>query len=72
MSWRSDAACKGFPTEWWFPERRPTKQTQQAVAICETCIVAAECLHDALRYEEFGVWAGTSKEARDKFRVRAY
>lgn len=40
----------------------------EAVAICETCGVRAECLDYALRHEALGVWGGTSQRHRARMR----
>lgn len=67
--WMTDAACKGYPTDWWFPPHgaRPTK----AKTICAGCPVRDECLQHALDTDERkGIWGGVSID-RERRRRRA-
>ena len=57
--WHADAACKGHPTKWWFPDVGQT--ADRAIAICNECPVIDHCRrehHD----EAFGVWAGVHRQ----------
>lgn len=63
--WWHRAACKGAPTEWFFPEQG--KSLEPARAMCSTCPVSAECLAESLEdhgYRIHGVWAGVSMNQR--------
>lgn len=64
-AWRSAAACRAFPTSWWYIPDEP--ETLQAFLICGTCTVQSECLAAALdRGEAYGIWAATSPEDRGR------
>jgi WhiB family redox-sensing transcriptional regulator len=58
VGWLSLAACRGRPTEWWFPERGDLLARAVAVAICRRCPVRADCLADALALGDVGEGAG--------------
>ncbi len=58
----SRAACKGYPTSLWFPDKGWTVQAAQAKLICSRCPVRAECLEAGLG--ELGIWGGMSERAR--------
>lgn len=63
MSWRDEAACKGKPTEWWFPNQGETASL--ALAICKRCPVADECREYAdTAGERYGVWGGATGRLR--------
>lgn len=66
--WHADALCKeSFPGATWFPERGD--DTRAAVAICNRCLVRAECLAVAVADRDLvGIWGGTSKRERDRLR----
>ena len=57
-AWKQKAACKGTPTNHWYPAA--TTSSKPALAVCATCPVIDPCLEWALTHEEvFGVWGGT-------------
>lgn len=57
--WQDDAACKGMPTEWWFPELGDV--VDQATKICASCAVRVDCA--ATHQDEmWGVWGGIHRE----------
>jgi WhiB family redox-sensing transcriptional regulator len=61
-------ACKGFPTNWWFPEfnNRETKvNVSKAIEICKSCEITEQCLDYALRNETHGVWGGMKETERE-------
>jgi WhiB family redox-sensing transcriptional regulator len=66
-AWRKDAACLETPNVNFFPGLgEPTKATK---AVCDTCLVRAECLEYAIVNEEkFGIWGGTSERQRRQLR----
>ena len=79
--WRAKAACRGKPTEWWYPSRGAygggngirygSDDTLEALAICEGCPVRSDCLHEALLVGEagqFGIWGGVSERQRRRIR----
>jgi WhiB family redox-sensing transcriptional regulator len=66
--WREHAACKGLPTDWWFPERGDTAAA--AKAICAACPVREPCLQYAVEAgERMGVWGGVAMYASRKRRI---
>lgn len=60
MSWRSEAACAGRPTEWWFAPPTvngvPTREHEEAQRICARCPVTKQCKKAGKG--EIGTWAG--------------
>ena len=60
--WQLDAACRGHPTEMFFPSRG--ESNDEAKAICQRCRVRHHCLAQALELGEVGIWAGLSARAR--------
>lgn len=72
------AACKGKPTEWWYPEMSKhgepvsgtaKEQAARALAICATCPVRQECL-DAGIDDDWAILGGTTPRERRKLRGR--
>lgn len=65
--WRARAACKGHPTELWFPiSAVPSKE---ALDICASCPVKAACLAKAVSTPWLaGVWGGSTQPERDTAR----
>lgn len=56
MDWKPKAACRKFPPDWWFPEKRSGKD---AIRICRECPVRVECGRDAIdRDERWAIAAG--------------
>lgn len=65
--WHNYAACRGHPTEWWFPaDKRPI--SARAKLICKNCPVNAECLEYGLNHEWYGVWGGMGTRTRVRIR----
>jgi WhiB family redox-sensing transcriptional regulator len=64
--WRTEAACAGFPTEWWFPKRdEEISDYTDARRVCSTCPVIAECLEWATAVNEpAGMWGGMTTRER--------
>ncbi|NLT26396.1 MAG: WhiB family transcriptional regulator [Microbacteriaceae bacterium] len=70
LSWQADALCAQTDPEAFFPEKGGS--TRDAKAICQTCLVRAECLQYALDNDErFGIWGGLSERERRKLRRQA-
>lgn len=65
-SWREFAACKGEPTEFWFPPKGGVShELRTAVAICAECEVQRECGLYAKKHNiEDGIWGGLSSVRR--------
>lgn len=61
--WKLDAACRGKPTEWWYPQRGD--KAHRAHLICADCPVRTECDEYATQHRDtHGVWGGVSGRAR--------
>jgi WhiB family redox-sensing transcriptional regulator len=66
-AWRSQAACRGAPIDWFYPERGGT--LHEARRLCRSCPVSDDCLTYAMTMEDtcrrFGLWGNrTSKQRR--------
>jgi len=63
QAWMNKAGCKGYPTEWWFPERGGVYKA--AKEICERCPVRQQCLDYSLTLPNvIGIWGGLSGNQR--------
>lgn len=65
-NWWEHAACKGR-TDLFFPRNNAIKQARQMCASCpvaEQCALEAAHLHQ--RGELHGIWAGQTRQQRDK------
>jgi hypothetical protein len=49
--WLDDAACRGRPIAWWYPEPGAKFSTAVALNICRGCPVRGDCLDEALAAE---------------------
>ena len=66
-AWTNQAACRGTDTEIFYPVT--SDEEAEALSICATCPVRAQCLDDALRNREtYGIWGGTTPEQRRRIR----
>lgn len=63
MSWHAFAACAGLDPEMFFPARGDAEGVTVAKAICDTCIVRADCLRENV-YEKDGIYGGTTGRQR--------
>jgi WhiB family redox-sensing transcriptional regulator len=66
-AWVNHAACKGKPTEWWFPDEGGGMgpAARKALACCFSCPVRPECLGYSLAIgERSGIWGGMGTPAR--------
>jgi WhiB family transcriptional regulator, redox-sensing transcriptional regulator len=65
--WTDRAACRGTDTEIFFPAN--ADEEAEALSICATCPVRAQCLDYAVRNREtYGIWGGTTPEQRRRIR----
>ena len=72
-AWRDQAAGRGAPLRWFFPERG--EPTNTAKALCAECDVTDECLAAALEPSDWvvhGIWAGTSGRTRRRMKRTQY
>src|SRR5690606_41026286 len=57
--WRHHAACRDEDPELFFPigtSGPALLQVEQAKAVCRRCTAAEQCLAEALRRREYGIW----------------
>lgn len=72
MPWEGDAACKGVPSDVFFPHTNSDHPQglaayNQARLMCGECTVQEECLEWALENDErFGMWGGLSPTERNE------
>jgi WhiB family redox-sensing transcriptional regulator len=70
LAWQADAACSGYPMNWWFPPRGVS--SRRALEICEPCPVRADCLEWSMTMpvphgmREFGIYGGALADVRRK------
>lgn len=66
MNWRDEAACRESDPALFFPSGvkgpKATELTREALAVCASCPVRAECRTYALQHEEWGIWGGMSEQ----------
>ena len=70
-AWTRKAACRGWSTSLWFPERGDPDNGRTAKRICANCPVSAECLADAQEFTDnaaLGIWGGLSSQQRRRAR----
>ncbi len=65
--WTAQAACRGTDTEIFYPAN--ADEEAEALSICATCPVRAQCLDYAIRNREtYGIWGGATPEQRRRMR----
>ncbi len=66
LSWMDDAACRGKPSDIFFPTKGYNGLNQQAADICAACPVIDACrtYADTLPWNEPGIYAGESHRER--------
>ena len=66
-AWTDQAACRGTDTEIFYPAN--SDEEAEALSICATCPVRAQCLDYAIRNREtYGIWGGATPEQRRRMR----
>ena len=71
MKFSDTPACVGIDTELFFTEERGNYPHFDYIKkVCNTCPVRVECFNYAIENLVHGLWAGTSKEERDKYRSK--
>jgi WhiB family transcriptional regulator, redox-sensing transcriptional regulator len=69
MRFSDTPACAGIDTEIFFTEEKGNYTNLDFIKrMCDTCPVRVECFDYAVEHLVHGIWAGTSKEERDKYR----
>lgn len=68
--WDSQAACRGTPTNTFYPTRHSTPdEMREAKDICVHCPVRWECLaYSLLNWEKIGIWGGFTEIERRELR----
>lgn len=69
--WMERGACVGMDTNKFYPPSETDTRSAyvtEAKAICKPCPVRTECLNWALRYEEQGLWGGTTQTERERMK----
>jgi Transcription factor WhiB len=77
LGWMDQAACKGLPTERFFPEGGESRKATEAKAICATCQVQQPCQELAVRAansveDDFGVFGATVPTERSHLRPNRF
>jgi hypothetical protein len=70
-AWMRRAACRGWDTRMWFPERSEADLARTAKRICASCPVKIECDDFASRFSEtdcIGIWSGMNSRERRRTR----
>jgi WhiB family redox-sensing transcriptional regulator len=62
----STGACSGSNTELFFSDE--VDDIDQALAICRQCPLRLVCLEDALEFDEYGIWGGTTESMRQQMK----
>ena len=62
----------GVPVKVFYPDERNLTLIEEAKAICSNCGVKDECLDQALKKHEFGIWGGTTEDERRALRLNVF
>jgi len=70
MRFSDTPACNGIDVEVFFTEDKGGNYAHldYVKKICKTCPVRVECFDYAMDTLVHGIWAGTTKEERDRYR----
>lgn len=69
MRFSDTPACAGIDVEIFFTEEKGNYTNLDFIKrMCDTCLVRVECFDYAVENLVHGIWAGTNKEERDKYR----
>lgn len=68
VDWHYDAECAklGINPEWYFDERN-TLGMRAVRSVCASCPVIVECIKDAYRHSDCGLWGGLTEAERHKY-----
>ena len=71
MRFSDTPACAGIDVEIFFTEEKRNYTNLDFIKkMCNTCSVRVECFEYAIENLVHGVWAGTTKDERDKYRSK--
>jgi WhiB family redox-sensing transcriptional regulator len=69
MRFSDTPACAGIDVEIFFTEEKGNYTNLDFIKkMCNTCPVRVECFEYAIENLVHGIWAGTNKDERDKYR----
>lgn len=68
-AWQEFAACRGAPSEIFFPEKGQAHVVREAKSICSKCTVRAECLAFALSMPGPGIFGGLTARERGRIEI---
>lgn len=58
-SWKNDASCSGYDTNFFFDKYEEEEQFRPAIDnLCMNCPVIKECFAIGVSQKEWGVWGG--------------
>lgn len=65
--WSDLAACRGHhhPDAWFPSQGELSRSNREAIQLCRTCEVSAECLAYALTHRTDGIWGGLTAAQRE-------
>jgi WhiB family redox-sensing transcriptional regulator len=69
MDWKALGNCRGEDPNSFYPENNRWAE-QERKKICRGCPVFAQCMDHAIRYDELGIWGGTTDRERRKIKAR--
>jgi WhiB family redox-sensing transcriptional regulator len=65
VTWKELGLCRKVEGIDFFPESKAGPRAALAAKkVCSACFVRAQCLDEALRYDECGIWGGTTEAER--------
>lgn len=71
MRFSDTPACVGIDTELFFTEEKGNYANLDYIKkICKTCPIRVECFNYAIENLVHGIWAGTKKKERDRYRSK--
>lgn len=71
MKFSDTPACVGIDTEVFFTEEKGNYSNLDYIKkVCNTCSVRVECFNYAIENLVHGIWAGTKKQERDRYRSK--
>jgi WhiB family redox-sensing transcriptional regulator len=71
VTWKSFGACVGHSDVDFFPDSKAGRHASAAAkSLCARCYVRAQCLDEALAYDEAGIWGGTTETERRAIKAR--
>ncbi len=73
MIFKNSPSCLGLEVDLFFTEDDNSNYLylDQLQRMCSACPARQECFDYAIEYSVFGVWAGTTKNQRDDYRIKA-